>query len=131
MWRELANNVYKINLKIYKILNFGLVVLLAIKIKMESGKYSKYQFIFLVYMWSKTIYLLTNYMSKKQMLLICLINVGKAADASYRIPHPLSEKQNCLKTALSLLFFLPQGYHCTSEFKNIGNRNVPGFYETN
>lgn len=111
-------------------MNFGLVVLLAIEIKMESGKYSKYQFIFIVYMCSKTIYLLTNYMSKKQMLLIGLTNVGKAADTSYRIPHSLSEKQNSLKTALSLLFFSPQRYPCTSELKNIGNGNVPGFYET-
>lgn len=38
-------------------------------------------------------------MTEKQMLIICLINVGKASDRNYRTPYLLSEKQDCLKPA--------------------------------
>ena len=109
-WNDLKKTYQqhiRINFKIYKILNFGLVILLA-KIY--------------IYRWKRANIVLTNlfflgtcdqntfvclHMANKQVLRICLIYVGKAADRSCRIPCLSSshkEKQDCLKPA-SFLFF--------------------------
>jgi len=70
-------------------------------------------------------------MADKQVLRICLIYVGKAADRSCRIPclPPHKEKQDCMKPA-SVLFFSSHWWHWTLEHQNIGSEEVPGLCET-
>lgn len=113
IWKELINSTNRINFKIYKILNFGLVILLAKKCR-----------------WKMSNIVLTNLLflgTCDQNTFVCWYNIW----LSCRIPclPPHKEKQDCMKPA-SVLFFSSHWWHWTLEHQNIGSEEVPGLCET-